>query len=64
MARLVNGPKQLVKLKANLEFAQSIEEVRAAEKALKRHDAEEKKKKALLIQKKKKKQDLQPEWKK
>ena len=54
MARLVNGPKQLVKLKANLEFAQSIEEVRAAEKALKRHDAEEKKKKALLIQKKKK----------
>ena len=53
MCRVLNGPEELKKLKAHLRFAQSIEDVRAAEKQLKQQTAEAKKRKKELANKKK-----------
>lgn len=53
MCGVLNGPEELKKLKSHLRFAQSIEEVRAAEKQLKQQTAEAKKRKKELAKKKK-----------
>ena len=51
MCRLVNGSEQVKKLKVNLQFAESIEQVRAAEKAHRTAEAEKKKKVARVRKK-------------
>ena len=56
MARVLNGPDELRELKANLQFAQSIEEVRAVEKKLKQQAAEKKNKSRPRLLKTKRKE--------
>ena len=53
MCGILNGPEQLKKLKANLQFAQSIEECRAREKELKQQAADARKQKQIKAKKKK-----------
>ena len=55
MCRLLNGPDQLPQLKANLQFAQAVEEVRAAEKKKREQAAVEKKKDKMAAVERKKK---------
>lgn len=54
MCGILNGPEQLRELKVSLKFAQSIEEVWAADKKLKKVTAENKKQKQAAVDKNKK----------
>ena len=53
MCGILNGPEQLKKLKANLQFAKSIEECRAREKELKQKATDARKQKQIKAKKKK-----------
>lgn len=53
MCGILNGPEQLKKLKANLQFAQSVEECRAREKELRQQAADARKQKQTKAKEKK-----------
>ena len=54
MCGILNGPEQLIRLKANLQFARSIEDVRSREKKMKQQAAAKKKQKKKDAEEKRK----------